>query len=379
MRLQQAAAALALVFAVSCSGGDDDASEPVDESTTTTVPVTVHRLDDALRLHQVQTLGSHNSYHVQPPPEVLAAIAGVNAASAAGLEYGHRPLPEQFDELGVRQIELDVYADPDGGRYADPGLLTTLGLAGETDPRLLEPGYKVIHQASIDTQATCPTLTSCLEEIDSWSAANPGHLPIMVLLEMKDVEVTPAMFDALDAEIRAVLDPERLVTPDDVRGEFATLGEAVRTDGWPTLGAVRGKVMFGLDNGGLRDVYRTNAPSLEGRVLFTPSSPGEPDAAFAKLNNPVDDADAIRAALDANMLVRTRADADTIQSRSNDTTMRDAALASGAQFVSTDYMEPDTDFSDYTVEIPGGTPARCNPVTAPRDCVPTDVEDPERL
>ena len=65
------------------------------------------------------------------------------------------------------------------------------------------------------------------------------------------------------------------------------------------------------------------------------------------------------------MLVRTRADADTVQARSNDTTMRDAALAGGAQFVSTDYEVPDPRFGPYVVRIPGGTPARCNPVTAP--------------
>jgi hypothetical protein len=142
---------------------------------------------------------------------------------------------------------------------------------------------------------------------------------------------------------------------------------------------MRGKILFTLDNGGLRDVYRAGRPSLEGRVLFTPSAPGEADAAFAKLNNPIGDAAAIRAALAANMIVRTRADADTLQARTNDTRMRDAALASGAQFVSTDYMEPNPAFSPYFVAIPGGTPARCNPVTAPANCAPTDVESPERL
>ena len=74
---------------------------------------------------------------------------------------------------------------------------------------------------------------------------------------------------------------------------------------------MRGKVLFTLDNGGLRDLYRAGRPSLEGRVLFTPSAPGEPDAAFAKFNDPIGDATAIEAALAANMVVRTRADADT--------------------------------------------------------------------
>ena len=67
------------------------------------------------------------------------------------------------------------------------------------------------------------------------------------------------------------------------------------------------------------------------------------------------------------MIVRTRADADTVQARTNDTTMRDAALASGAQFVSTDYEEPEPDVRHrlHGARSPAARPARCNPVTAP--------------
>jgi hypothetical protein len=67
-------------------------------------------------------------------------------------------------------------------------------------------------------------------------------------------------------------------------------------------------------------------------------------------------------------MVRTRADADTEQARSGDTSRRDAALASGAQFISTDYPVPNPEFSDYQVTIPGGGIARCNPVNAPDSC-----------
>ena len=45
----------------------------------------------------------------------------------------------------------------------------------------------------------------------------------------------------------------------------------------------------------------------------------------------------------------------------------DAALASGAQFVSTDYPVPGRAFTDYVAQIPDGQPARCNPInTGPR-------------
>jgi hypothetical protein len=108
--------------------------------------------------------------------------------------------------------------------------------------------------------------------------------------------------------------------------------------------------------------------SLEGRVLFTNSFPGEDDAAFVKLNDPIGDAELIPELVRAGYLVRTRADADTVQARTGDTTRRDAAIASGAQFVSSDYPVPDPRFGDYFVAIPGGMPGRCNPINAPPGC-----------
>jgi hypothetical protein len=79
--------------------------------------------------------------------------------------------------------------------------------------------------------------------------------------------------------------------------------------------------------------------------------------------------------------VRTRADGDNVEPFAGDTSKRDAALASGAQFVSTDYpvIVPGVPMTGtpYVVDIPGGTPARCNPVTAPAACASTDIEDPK--
>ena len=79
--------------------------------------------------------------------------------------------------------------------------------------------------------------------------------------------------------------------------------------------------------------------------MFTSSPPGSPESAFVKLNDPIADQDQISQLVAAGYIVRTRADASTVEARSGLTARRDAALASGAQFVSTDYPEPDPDFS----------------------------------
>jgi hypothetical protein len=219
-----------------------------------------------------------------------------------------------------------------------------------------------------------------LKIVKAWSDAHPGHVPMEIQLEMKDDAITQPMWTALEREILSVFGKDQLITPDDVRENSATLGTAVRDHGWPTLGAVRGRVYFTLDNEGFRDSYLEGHPSLRGRLMFTPSAPGKDDAAFAKLNDPIADGPAIEAALAANMIVRTRADADTFPARANDMHAAQAALKGGAQLVSTDYEQPDpTIGTGYVVRIPGGKPARCNPVTGPRACKPTDVENPARL
>src|SRR5262249_27055048 len=102
--------------------------------------------DGTLRLNHMQVLGSHNSYHVQAPPPLFQAVSDFSEAVAQTLEYSHPPLAEQFDGQGIRQIELDIFYDPQGGLFAHP-----LGLAlvsGDPDlriPELEAPGLKVLH------------------------------------------------------------------------------------------------------------------------------------------------------------------------------------------------------------------------------------------
>ncbi len=121
------------------------------------------------------------------------------------------------------------------------------------------------------------------------------------------------------------------------------------------------------DAGTQRDLYVAETPVLEGRPMFTSSIPGAPDAAFVRFDDPLDPE--LDAAAEAGYLVRTRTDSPTVDARENDTTARDAALAGGAHFLSTDYYEPSTLFdSPYVVTLPGGAVARCNPVTAPPTC-----------
>lgn len=326
--------------------------------------------DEQLRLNDIAVIGTHNSYKLPMPAETMAKVRAAEPAMADALDYGHRSLTEQLD-AGARQLELDVNYDPRGGHYA----------AGSTDPQLSKPGFKVLHIPGVDNASSCVLLMDCLRIIRRWSDAHPRHVPILLMFNAKDeqnaarggIDALPfdaAAFDALDAEIRSVMGPEKLVTPDDVQGDYPTLREAVRANNWPTLKAARGKFLFALDEPPEKVViYRGARRSLEGRVFFINTDEASPAAAYLTLNDPVSDRERIRRAVALNYLVRTRADANTREARVNDTGPRDAALTSGAQFVSTDYLWPDPRFAGgYRVTWPDRAIARCNPVRHPQPC-----------
>ena len=103
--------------------------------------------------------------------------------------------------------------------------------------------------------------------------------------------------------------------------------------------------------------------------MFVNSTNTEADhAAYFTINNPVRDQQRIRDAVQTGFIVRTRADANTIEARENSTARRDAAFSSGAHYISTDYYVPRLEFSEYTVKLPARSAARCNPVRRMADC-----------
>jgi len=342
-------------------------------------------MDRNLHLNDLLTVGTHNSYHLRSPV-LMTLIKGFAPKGWQGLDYAHPPLTEQLDD-GMRALELDLVYDPSGGRFAHPAGLKLERLP--EDPAYVaamsKPGFKVLHIQDVDFHSNCLTFVQCLTIIRDWSRAHPDHAPILITMNTNDEKThapggvdelpfTEAAYDALDAEIRSVFAPRELITPDDVRGDYPTLREAVLKHGWPTLGASRGRVLFALDEGPAHvAAYRGRRASLEGRVLFVNTDEASPAAGYITLNEHAD-IPRIEADVKAGFIVRTRADADTVEARTNDTSRRDAALASGAQYVSTDYPRPDTRLSGYQARMPAGVIAACNPVRAAGKCAGFAIE-----
>ncbi|OUJ74831.1 phosphatidylinositol-specific phospholipase C1-like protein [Hymenobacter crusticola] len=332
--------------------------------------------EDELTINKMQVIGSHNSYKQPIDPKLFSLLQKSDSASMSRIDYSHVSLTEQL-ALGLGNLEIDVYADAQGGKYAHPkGLDWAPGQPPyDAEGVMKQPGFKVFHIQDIDFRSNCPTFKLCLQELKRWSVAHPDHPPVYITMNAKSEPInkpgftvpepfTAAVFDQLDQEILDNLGREYVLMPDQVRGKYATLESAVLHQNWPTLKQARGKYVFILDEvGEKRAAYITGHPSLKGRVLFTNSAPGTPEAAIHILNNAKQEQAAIRALVQKGYIIRTRADSDTQEARRNDKSSFEAAMQSGAQIISTDFYRKSTHFkSDYAVSFPGGKYMRVDPV-----------------
>jgi hypothetical protein len=352
--------------------------------TAMALPSSAQTADDA-RMNQLQVLGSHNSYHSGIDPALFTYLRAKYGQHMDGLEYSHLPIERQLD-LGLRALEIDVVYDPHGGLYAHPA-----GLAMEEqnhlpspayDPEGLmnKPGFKVIHVPDIDFRSNVYTFQQELKLLKAWSDAHPRHLPISITMNAKDdglkqpgfihpLPFDKTAFDAWDAEILQGLGREKLITPDQVRGNYPTLEAAVLAQAWPKLADARGKFFFVLDETGRKlERYIEGHPSLLDRVMFVNALEGRPEAAFRIVNEPERDWAYIQYLVRSGYIVRTRADADTVEARKGDFSRWRNALISAAQIISTDYYMPDSRFATgYFVKLPGGQTGRWNPLLLPSD------------
>jgi Phosphoinositide phospholipase C, Ca2+-dependent len=326
--------------AATTTAPDPDSTGPSDPDASTGDPTA---LDDVLRLHHAQWKGTHNSYHLEPPLPFDASH-----------EYSHAPLPEQLDAQGVRAFELDVH-------------------------RELDETLSVYHILGIDSQTTCDTLEACLQQIKGWSDEHPEHLPVVIWLELKDDTGglpldEPEPLQLLDDVVTGVFPPAQLLTPDDVQGEFPTLRARLQAEGWPTLGELRGQVLVTiLDTDAPAELYTEGYTTLAGRPLFVRADSDQlelPWAAIAKLGS--GETEAIATAHAGHLLVATNV-CGAGDSDDECFAARQAAIDAGIHMLKDDFPAPVPE-REYWLDFPDGNPARCNPVTAPRECTSAALE-----
>lgn len=326
------------------------------------------------RINQVQVIGSHNSYKQAIDPQLFEYLSQKDTTGGInGLQYEHIAIIEQLD-MGLRNLEIDAYVDKQGGKFANPAgmQLVSSQRAYDTEHLLNKPGFKVIHIPDIDYRTQYYLLEDCLNDLRKWSESNPEHETVFITLEPKDGSknrfgttpepYTTEVYDELDKQLLKSLTRDHLIVPDDVRGSYSTLNEAVVNQNWPTIESGRGKFLFILDaKDEKRVMYIKGHPSLKDRVLFTNSEPGSPESGALIMNNAKDSR--IPVMVRAGYIVRTRADANTVEARNMDYSNFEAAKKSGAQIITTDYYLPSTLFdSTYKVNFGEGKFSRANPI-----------------
>jgi hypothetical protein len=338
-------------------------------------------MDANLRLDQLQVVATAESYKQRPEKALLNLIRMGGKKSVEALDYGQAPLATQLDG-DVRGLQFDVAYDPKGGAYKSPaGASMAMELLPDDYVKeMAKPGFKVIHVLDVDYRSSCLALQDCLKQVAQWSQAHPRHLPIMITLTVNDTK-TPmpgatkpldcdqTAMNALDAEIRAVFAPDSMITPDQIQGRRASLREAALAHAWPTLANARGKVIFVLNDAAKTKAYQGSRKSLEGRAMFVAADEASPLAAFISVPDPVKDGGRIRQAVRDGFMVLTRADEDTREARQNNAERRDAAFASGAQIVQTDFAMADPAIGPYRVSLKDNPDAMCGKALAPEHCV----------
>lgn len=299
----------------------------------------------ALKLNQLQVIGSHNSYKTGLDEQIVNKLDNLESGFADKISYAHPSLSEQLD-LGLRQLEIDVLADSQGGRYLNP-----LGQAWTKNKlysdvqkqQLTKPGFKVLHIPDIDVGSHCVLFAECLTQLKDWSNQHPSHLPIYILFNVKESRwdkitgVQPELFSvahyqALSNETVKLLGQDKLLTPADIKQPNKGLAQSIKSLGWPTLEDARGKFVFIFDANQhqLQRFAQVSKPNMFAAWPIT-----HPDAAFLLFNNPQQQQQSIRQAVAQGFIVRTRADEfNATKSPSNRAI---SAMSSGAQIISSDF------------------------------------------
>ncbi len=325
-------------------------------------------------LNEYRVLASHNSYKVKPDPRVSVFLNRVKKKlgeenDPIQLEYSHESLSIQLDSFDVRGFELDIYADPIGGRYYKRSINGFVCGKRKRSKitELKQPGFKIIHIPDVDYETNYYSLKSALSELVLWSNNNPAHSPVYVNIEAKGsamgnksrflrligfknaIPFDSIIYDDLNNEIIQSIPANKLISPRQFQGNFTSIRDRIDSAGWPHMSEFDGKIFFILE-GDRSDWYAEQLNKGKDLPMFVYGNKEDPMTLFVMRNQPIGIEEEIRE-LTTKFIVRTRSDAGTMDARTNDQTRKIAAIKSGAQIISTDYYRPDLNLSDFSVTL----------------------------
>jgi hypothetical protein len=274
-------------------------------------------LTSEIRLNEIQMLASHNSYKKKGVPlGKLFVGLGDSFEEANALKYGYQDLTKQFS-LGIRSMEFDL--------------------------RLRKTSFMLTHVPLVDNSSVAPDFSKALEEMRLYSVHNPNHLPIIILMEIKDdwmiLDHALQVMDTTDLEnldelIRLKLG-NTLFTPSQMMQEGMGLKASIDAQGWPTVESLLGKIIIVLHPGSFTDRYASLDPTNRSQTMFiglNHTSLEREYASFVVHNEP--EVDVIQAMVQDRLIVRTRLDDRLVF----DEDRYQRGISSGAQILTTDLI-----------------------------------------
>ena len=298
---------------------------------------------EGVKLNEIAVMGTHNSYQLlgtlpkQGLMKTLQIISFGLVENKAVFEMD--TFTEQLEQ-GIRNLEIDIETVDDEG----------------------DVSFIVTHKAIIDNVSSAYNLAKGLEEIAMWSDNNPGHLPVYLLIEPKDD--VPSINNMknfsleyaleLDKVLRQVLG-DRLLTPQQVMGDYESFEEMRKADGWPTLKESAGKIIVLLHTCDVTQEYIDTDTSIKTQAMFPMLLFGDIDKPYASFildNDPVIASENNKKTVDENnLMVRTRADdyPDFSDERYK------SADNCGSHIITTDYPPRSVREKDHTYTFGGYT------------------------
>jgi hypothetical protein len=270
-----------------------------------------------IRLNEIQMLASHNSYKKRGVPlGKLFVGLGDSFEEADALKYGYQDLTRQFS-FGVRSMEFDL--------------------------RLRKTSFMLTHVPLVDNSSVAPDFSKALEEMRLYSVHNPNHLPIIILMEIKDdwmiLDHALQVMDTTDLEnldelIRLKLG-NTLFTPSQMMNDGMGLKASIDASGWPSVESLLGKIIFVLHPGSFTDRYASLDSTNRSQAMFIGLNKNLLEreyASFVVHNEP--DIDVIQAMVSDGLMVRTRLDDRLVF----DEDRYQRGIESGAQILTTDLI-----------------------------------------
>lgn len=323
-----------------------DSYVPCDESKIAAFDID-KAVADGVKFNDVVFMGTHNSYQTQATSAFIKFYKALDILTFSYVDgdvtsFVMDTLTEQL-ELGVRNLEIDV----------------------ETVVDDTEIGFIVSHSPIFDNTSSCYDFEKALDELIMWSDANPGHLPVSIIIEPK--EGLPPVnglrnfnleyANALDSLLREKLG-DKLLTPADMMGEYESFKAMREDDGWLELEDTMGKFLILLHDCKVTEKYIGQDESIKTQAMFPMlryEDIHESYTSFILCNDPEEAVEYKSETIgECNLIVRTRAD----EYPEYDYDRYSLTDQCGSQIITTDYpFRADTNeghvysFDGYTVKL----------------------------